>query len=129
MSQNLAKELSPRKWRSINTHNRYESERQKDLKTGSCPLCSEESIQDFKHWKILPNKYPYDAVAERHDLIQPKRHVAKFKLLTKEEVQELEQLKDTFLNQKYTYLIEAMPKNKSVPGHLHYHLIEPKTID
>jgi diadenosine tetraphosphate (Ap4A) HIT family hydrolase len=129
MSQNLAKNLSPRKWRSQTTHNRYEEERKQDLKSDTCPLCEESPLRVFNYWQVKTNKYPYDAVAEKHDLLIPIRHVANYENLSKEEIEELRTLKETYLNQNYTYFLEAMPKNKSIPGHLHYHLIEPKAID
>jgi diadenosine tetraphosphate (Ap4A) HIT family hydrolase len=129
MSHNLAKNLSPRKWRTQATHNQYEEDREQDLKSNICPLCEEIPLNVFNYWKIFPNKYPYDAVSDNHDLLLPKRHVANYQNLSKEEVEELISLKESYLNQNYTYLIEAMTKNKSIPGHLHYHLIEPKTID
>lgn len=32
-------------------------------------------VKEFKHWVIVQNQYPYDAVAEVHHLLAPRVHV------------------------------------------------------
>lgn len=128
-NQNLAKTLKPRSWRSQTMHDWYESERQQDLRHDDfCPLCEADTILNFEHWRIIPNKYPYDAVARKHDQLVPKQH------LTASEIssaawEELEHLKQGVLNEEYSFLIEALPGAKSIPGHFHLHLMVPKRID
>jgi len=107
----------------------YESDRQSDLKKpDGCPLCKAESIETFTYWRTIPNKYPYDAVTQKHEMIIPIRHCTE-KDLTEVEKNELKELKTTFINDHYIYLIEALPNSKSIPGHHHLHLVVPKTVD
>lgn len=128
-NHNLASTLKPRKWRTRETHERYERERQADLKhTDLCPLCEAETIESFTYWRTIPNKYPYDAVAKRHDQLVPLRHTAGTDL-TPEELVELVELKRGALNETYFYIMEALPGTKSIPGHFHLHLLVPKPID
>lgn len=125
---NLIKKLPPRSWRTEEMHSRYESERQADIDSGGCPLCDAPTIEEFTHWRIIPNKYPYDAVTVRHEQIVPKRHTDG-KDLSEEEILELEELKLNRLNKEFVFLFESLPKQKSIPGHYHLHLIVPKVIN
>jgi hypothetical protein len=114
----------PLNWRNLNTHNRY----MENIETGGlddgCRLCECVAIHTFKHWKIVDNKYPYDRVALVHEMILPLRHTDGLDL-TAQEVAELAKLKTTFLNDNYHFMVEALPKAKSIPGHFHLHLIVP----
>ena len=91
----------------------------------SCPLCDVVAIQKFTHWKIIPNKFPYDRIAETHHMIVPLRHVAEPEL-TKEETVEFQRIKYTEL-QEYETLLEATKRTKSIPAHYHLHLINLKS--
>jgi len=124
---NLAKELAPRKWRTKETQDRYQAERQAAVHSDSCPLCSDESIREFTHWRIIPNKYPYDAIASKHTMIIPKEHLTESEL-SPAALAELDELKQTTLNEEYLYIIEALPVTKSIPGHFHLHLVLPKVV-
>jgi len=88
-----------------------------------CVLCARDGDIEFVHWKIIPAKFPYDLIAERHDMILPKRHCVEEEL-TMDEVKELHVLKSEYLFNEYDYLIE--PARKSKPTHLHIHLIGAK---
>lgn len=125
---NVAKELQPRSWRSKETHNKYESDRTPGVANDSCPLCTAQTKAVFTHWKIMANKYPYDSVARVHDMILPIRH-AGWNDLSDEELAELSELKKGVLNEQYVFAVEAFPKQRSVPGHFHLHLIVPRVID
>jgi len=124
---NVAKELQPRKWRTKETHERYQTDRQKDVVSDTCPLCAEESIMEFTHWRVIPNKYPYDEIALQHTMIIPKLHVNEHEL-EENALIELCELKEGFLNDEYLYIMEALPGTKSIPGHFHLHLINPKVV-
>jgi len=128
MNTNLVKTLAPRTWRSEAMQNKYESDRQADLeKPDVCPLCEARTIESFTYWRIINNKYPYDAVAHKHEMIVPIRHCAETDL-TEAEIKELAELKTTLINDRYVYLIEALANSKSIPGHHHLHLVIPKTV-
>jgi galactose-1-phosphate uridylyltransferase len=124
---NLTKELAPRKWRTQQTQDRYQTERQEEVKNDTCPLCTDNSIAEFIHWRIIPNKYPYDAIASKHTMIIPKEHLRESEL-SQAALDELDVLKRTTLNEEYLYIIEALPKTKSIPGHFHLHLLIPKVV-
>jgi len=126
---NLVKTLPPRNWRTEAMHNKYEQERGASLDNDLCSFCTETPELKFDFWYIKPNKYPYDGVAQRHDLLMPYRHVGNFEDLNADELNELSSLKSSTLNEKYTFIVEAMNKNRSIPGHFHFHLIEPKVVN
>lgn len=92
-----------------------------------CPLCRIEPLKTFTYWKIIPNDFPYDKVAERHDMVVPLRHVAESDL-TEEEKKELKEIKDTYVASTYVYVIEATKGFRSVPAHFHLHLITLKDL-
>lgn len=124
----VVKKLQPRSWRTKEMHEKYESERADVIEKEGCPMCSTSSMQEFEHWRIVKNIYPYDAVAATHDMLITKRHLSKDTELSSKELEELFRLKATVLNDSYTFIMEALPKNKSIPGHFHFHLIVPKII-
>ena len=88
-----------------------------------CALCSIQPIQQFENWKILPNAYPYDRIAERHEMIVPVRHVTEGEL-SEVEREELLQLKRTVIKDRCDYIIEAT--TQSIPHHFHLHLVTAK---
>ena len=108
---------------------------QRGLERG-CPLCIEApfngfiycaTVKNFTHWKIVVNDFPYDKIVEKHHMLVPLRHVAEGGL-TAEERKELFDLKPTYLNDEYQFIIEATHKTKSVPEHFHLHLIVAKEL-
>jgi hypothetical protein len=50
---------------------------------------------------VVRNAYPYSLVFSRHDLLIPKREVAYRNPLNKEELQELNEITDTFVEENY----------------------------
>jgi diadenosine tetraphosphate (Ap4A) HIT family hydrolase len=96
------------------------------LEENGCVLCVAESLADFKHWRIIPNRFPYDLVAKEHHMLIPNRHVIEHEL-TDEERKELLTLKHEHL-EKYDYFIEANDGKKSIPEHFHLHLIVGKSV-
>ena len=102
--------------------NEHVKNRHKDEK---CPLCEKESIKKFKYWRIVNNDFPYDMIAKIHHMIIPIRHVT-FTVLSEAELKEIEEIKVSFINEDYDYIIEATQKNKSIPNHFHLHLIVAK---
>ena len=85
-----------------------------------CPLCGREGIHECEYWKLMPNTYPYDAVAEKHDMLVFKHHEQN---ASKEALEELEAIKKMKFIADYHCLIENFPIRQSVPGHFHVHLI------
>lgn len=89
-----------------------------------CALCDAEPVQVFEYWKIIPNNFPYDRIAEKHEMIVPLRHVTEGDL-NDEEKAEYPQIKNSQL-QEYDYVIEVMQDKKTIPDHFHLHLIVGK---
>lgn len=96
------------------------------LGTTDCFMCKEEGITFGNEWKIIPNQFPYDAIAEKHDLLVLTNHTigtysdASYALSMMKEL--------LFKIQGYDAIIENAPANRSVPGHYHLHLIKYKTV-
>jgi hypothetical protein len=113
-------------WRTKETHEAYIAVIEKGHLTDGCPLCVSESLAEFTHWRLTGNRFPYDRVAEVHHMLIPKRHT-NGEDLTTEERAELTLLLKTELNTRdYNYVMQSLPKNMSIPAHLHYHLITAK---
>lgn len=103
---------------------KYQSEREARI-AGRCPMCDALTIEDWKYWKIIKNEYPYDLVAEKHDLLVLKEHTP---TISRNAWIELNESKYIFEFAPYEYhcIIENLPVRQSVPGHFHYHLIRYK---
>ncbi|MEI6864218.1 MAG: hypothetical protein WCK46_02540 [Candidatus Adlerbacteria bacterium] len=93
-----------------------------------CALCLSESIKTFTHWKIMPNAFPYDRIAKVHDMIVPLRHSIEDDL-TVEELKELHEIKNSYIQKEYEFIIEATYKVKSIPAHFHLHLLIIKDFE
>lgn len=92
-----------------------------------CALCAAGTLREFKYWKVVENLFPYDMVADRHDMILPLRHTNGDDI-TQEELEELEYLKKNVLTDDYGLIMQALPNTVSIPGHIHYHLIKVKNL-
>lgn len=104
---------------------KYERDRQTtDLSI--CPFCITGEVikKDFTYWHIVSNKYPYNKIAKTNDILVLKRHVKSEKDLTKEEAQELLNIKTDFLPKStYKVIYENLPAQQSIKGHYHVHLL------
>jgi hypothetical protein len=108
--------------RTPETEALYTKYRQDGHLENGCRLCDQPFTTEFEHWKIMPNRFPYDQIASQHDMIVPKRHVDE-KGITEEEWQEYECIKEANLHTSYNFFIEAAHSQKSIPGHFHIHLV------
>lgn len=81
-------------------------------------------IKEFTHWVIITNEFPYDAIASTSHMISTKREVGfDWDLLTKEEREEYELIKKTYLVEHYDAIWENLPRGSTVAHHFHLHLI------
>ena len=94
------------------------------LNDGQVLLDAEAKIT-FKYWKIVTNKFPYDKITALHDLLVPLR-MTDGRDFTQEEIDELLELRETYINDNYQFIFEAMNNSKTVPEHFHLHLIITK---
>lgn len=106
-------------------HEAYEAYKAKGHLAEGCRLCDKEPIKVFKNWKIIQNKFPYDQITAVHHMLVPLRHVTEAKL-TAEEAEELYDIKTNLLDGEYMFIMEALPRIKSIPAHFHLHLLVPK---
>ncbi len=114
-------------FRSKENQDSYDEHRKNGHLDNGCVLCAEASLQEFIHWRIIPNEFPYDRISEVHHMLIPKRHVQETEL-TEAEITELMVVKHNQLNANYMYVIEALPGMKSIPQHFHLHLIVAKDL-
>ena len=75
------------------------------------------------YWKIVTNDFPFDRIAKSHDMLVLLRHAD---AITEAEREELEKLKNGYVNEHYQYIIEITPNTRSIPGHYHLHLVVAK---
>ena len=74
------------------------------LNKNECFICDRELfVDEFDHWVLLKNRYPYcvkflwfKIPVKKHYLLCPKRHIQYKKDLTKEEEKEFKILKNGF---------------------------------
>lgn len=84
----------------------------------------ESLVKEFNHWVIVTNEFPYDAVASTSHMLATKREVGfDWDLLTKEERDEYELIKKTYLAEHYDAIWENLPRGSTVAHHFHVHLI------
>lgn len=114
-------------FRTLEGAKKYRDYRARGILEQHCVLCAKSPVQTFTYWKIVTNDFPYDRIAQTHEMIVPIRHVTESEL-TQAEFDELLQIKETEL-QRYDYTIEAMQNKKTIPQHFHLHLIVGKEIE
>lgn len=86
----------------------------------SCPFCEKKHIHQWEHWKLMPNQYPYDLVAEKHDLLVLNSHNS---VPSEEEKKQLDSIKKMKFMNDYHCIIENLPQRQSISGHFHVHLM------
>lgn len=92
-----------------------------------CFMCEPEPeliVIQTEFWQIIDNQFPYDAIAMKHHLLVPKRHVANEESMTQRERFDLIRL-FWLLEQsgRYDSITRNMAHQQSCPQHLHYHLL------
>ncbi|OGI95613.1 hypothetical protein A2917_03630 [Candidatus Nomurabacteria bacterium RIFCSPLOWO2_01_FULL_42_17] len=109
--------------RSLETHQKYLKFIADGNLSHGCNLCkTQPSIKEFVHWRIVPNPFPYDAVAKIHHMILPKRHVM-YGELNEEEKMEYESLRWTYVEDNYDFVYQVVIKRQSIPEHFHTSLL------
>lgn len=81
-------------------------------------------IKSFQYWVVVENKFPYDAIADIHHLLIPKRkEIDGWLDLNSEEGQELLFIRNSFIQDNYDMVSENMPRSKTITNHFHIHLM------
>ncbi|MEI7810354.1 MAG: hypothetical protein WCI41_02230 [bacterium] len=109
--------------RTEKTNKKYQALKEKGHLDDGCPLCKETLIlKKFKYWKILESRFPWDLISKTNHLIIPKRHT-NYKGLNTLEKEELDKIKEKYINENYELMAEVPDRKKSIPKHFHIHLI------
>jgi hypothetical protein len=109
--------------RTEETRQKYKKFKANGFLDDGCNLCKEETLtKSFKYWRIVDARFPWDRIAKIHHMIIPKRHIV-YEELNKSEKKEFEIIKIGYIEKKYELIAEATNKKKSIPEHLHIHLI------
>lgn len=93
--------------------------------SSECNLCSKnktKTIKKFKHWRIIKSKFPYDKIAKINHILIPQKHKI-YKNLNQKEKQEMDLIKQKYIEKRYDLITEATNKRKSIPNHFHIHLL------
>lgn len=108
--------------RTDETKAAYDAYKLQDGFKNACPLCVAPVLKTFTYWKIIANAYPYDRIAQVHHMILPVRHVTEAEV-TKDEWQEYQTIKRGYIQKEYEFILETTNQMKTIPAHLHQHLI------
>lgn len=107
------------------TDRRYRNARKKKSNRDHCPFCAEEPLEEFRHWQLYHNKYPYDAVFKTSHILAPKRHVVDFDDLNWRERREFFRLRRDLL-QRYDMMLENSLQRRTKKHHFHMHVLQLK---
>ncbi len=84
----------------------------------------ERIIHSYTHWHIITNLFPYDKIAQTHDMLVPKRTFGKMSECNKDEWDEYKTIITQFeADAYYDAILENFSRNRSVSKHLHLHLL------
>jgi len=114
-------------YRSEEVTKAYENHKKSGIMQNACVLCVRKPVKGFSYWKIIPNHFPYDLIAELHEMLVPIRHTSE-RGLNEEEKAELLEIKEKYLG-KYNFVAAATTSTHSIPEHFHLHLIVGKQLE
>jgi len=81
-------------------------------------------LRSWEYWVIIPNSFPYDQIAKKHDMLVPKRRFAYIRDATDEERHEYYAIKKELDRaSEYESIMENFSHSRSARGHFHAHLI------
>lgn len=80
------------------------------------------AIREFTYWKIIRNKFPYDAVATQHDLLIPKEPFIKFYDMPEEYITEFHGVTN-LMELFYESQLKNSPHKRTVAEWWHLHLL------
>lgn len=91
---------------------------------GTIPLQEEESIYEFKHWRVIDNRFPYDSAYLICEMLIPKRVVPSYSDLRWYERRELRKIIDKYCANLHSQVVENMTPTRSVHNIYHLHLLK-----
>lgn len=115
--------------RTAATLKKYKMYRERRGNDASCDFCKKKAPEHktFAKWKIVKNLFPYDKIAETHDMLIPNRHFVCENEMNASEREELVRLKVEILaslprSKRYHAILENFQHSRTV-AHYHIHLI------
>lgn len=117
--------LGNTKLRSAETFAKYHDNPKRSQR--SCFICDDKSeiMLNAVHWRLMPNEFPYDAVASIHLLLSPIRHVSTYDELNIEEKEELLRIKKMLdAEGNFDSVIENLERGRTYLPHYHLHLVQ-----
>ena len=85
------------------------------------------TITDFDTFRVIPNQFPYDTIAEVHHLLIPKRQVTTPAEFTLQEHGDIATIISSLTQtQDYDQILYNFPHKQSAPQRFHLHLITLK---
>ena len=115
--------------RTPETEAKYDAVKASGVMQKTCALCDDRTtLKDFTYWRVVENAFPYDQVAKTHHMAVLKRH-APIEELTANEHAEWEDIKHGYVFATYEFIIEPVPKQRSIPAHAHLHFIVAKGVE
>jgi len=108
----------PTSLRTYDTELRYQEDKQA---ARTVPLEDEPAIQEWERWRLITNRYPYDAVFSKHDMLIPTEGY-------------WQTVKDDDLHSileeiaaEYDFYFVNFPHRQSIKNLLHIHLVKHKS--
>lgn len=86
------------------------------------PLSQVPPIKEWKHWKLIPNQFPYDGIFRRHNMLVPKRQFADRTQMRMTEWSELQGIYRDYIEKHYDLILENTHKKRSVMSLYHIHV-------
>jgi len=83
------------------------------------------AIIEYNYWRLIKNKFPYDAVASEHCLLTPNRIFQYDFEMSAEEQAELYDIK-RYLEKRFDSIFENFIHKRTFPKHYHLHVIKFK---
>lgn len=111
--------------RTPETYAKYHNNPKREAK--ECFICAAPVVESFWFWNLIANDFPYDAVASKHMMLVPKRHIASGEGLFGAERLELDSIKHTFdALDTFDAALENFRTGRTFLPHYHLHLIKWK---
>lgn len=117
--------------RSAQTYHRYHDNPKRKLDaSSSCFICTATPlILNAKHWRLIHNDFPYDAVATLHLMLVPVRHIATASELSTDEQAELQTIKALLDHEgNFDAVIENLARGRTYLPHYHLHVLQWKRV-
>jgi len=109
--------------RTDKTHDIYQQE-----KNSGDTFMLEKMTSQIGDWGICPNGYPYDAIAEKHNLLFSLKGYPNLLDLSAGEAYELFNILQNLDREEHDAVIWNLPHAQTVPQRLHFHLMKWKLV-